>query len=75
MPVPVVIEYRRALDFKVEGRGASLNTSVGKAAAGMSRTVKIRLKPKKLGKVKLTFKATSSNAGGKTVKKRITVRK
>ena len=41
----------------------------------MSRTVKIKLKPKKLGKVKLTFKATSSDAGGKTVKKRITVRK
>jgi hypothetical protein len=38
-------------------------------------TVKVKLKAKKPGKVKLTFKVTSSNAGGKTVKQKIKVKK
>jgi hypothetical protein len=42
---------------------------------GFSKTVKVKLKFKKPGKVKLTFKVTSSNAGGKTVKKKITAKK
>ena len=61
--------------LKVKGRGVSFNTSVGKIGAMNTRTVKIKLKPKKPGKVKLAFKVTSKNAGGKTVKKRITVKK
>ena len=36
---------------------------------------KIKLKPKKPGKVKVTFKVTSKNAGGKTVKKKIKVKR
>ena len=59
--------------LKVSGRGVRFKTSVGKIAAGKSRTVKIKLKPTKPGKVKATFKVTSSNAGGKTVRKTITV--
>ena len=61
--------------LKVSGRGVSFNTSVGKIAAGKTKTVKVKLKPKKPGKVKATFKVTSSNAGGKTVKKTITVKR
>jgi hypothetical protein len=61
--------------LKVSGRGVSFNASVGKIAAGKSRTVKVKIKPKKTGRVRATFKVTSSNAGGKTVKKTITVRK
>jgi uncharacterized membrane protein len=61
--------------LKVSGRGVSFNTSVGKIAAKKTRTVKVKLKAKKAGKVKLTFKVTSSNAGGKTVKKKIKVKK
>jgi hypothetical protein len=61
--------------LKVKGKGVRLKTSVGKVAAGKTRTVKLKLKPKKPGKVKLTFKVTSSNAGGKSTKKKITVKK
>ena len=61
--------------LKVKGRGVSFNTSVGKIGPKKTRTVNVKLKPKKPGKVKATFKVTSKNAGGKTVKKKITVRK
>jgi Fe-S cluster biogenesis protein NfuA len=61
--------------LKVKGRGVSFNTSVGTVAAGKTRTVKIRLKARKPGKVKVSFKVTSKNAGGRTVKKKITVKK
>ncbi len=61
--------------LKVSGKGLSFNTSVGKIAAGKTRTVKVKVKPKKPGKVKASFKVTSKNAGGKTVKKTITVKK
>jgi uncharacterized membrane protein len=61
--------------LKVSGRGLSFNTSVGKIAAGKTRTVKVRVKPKKPGKVKARFKVTLSNAGGKTTNKKITVKK
>ena len=61
--------------LKVSGKGVSFNTSVGKIAAGKTKTVKVKLKAKKPGKVKVSFKVTSKNAGGKTVKEKITVRK
>jgi len=61
--------------IKVRGRGVSFNASVGKIPAGAAKTVKVNLKPKKSGKVKLTFKVTSANAGGKSTERRITVEK
>ena len=61
--------------LKVSGRGVSFNTSVGKIGAKKTRTVKVKVKPKKPGKVKAKFKVTSGNAGGKTVKKKIKVKK
>jgi hypothetical protein len=63
----------KGVRLKVSGRGISFDASVGKIAAGKSRTVKVKLKPRKTGKVKVTFKVTSSNAGSKTVKKTVTV--
>jgi len=60
--------------IRVFGGGVGARKSVGKIPAGKSRTIKVRLKFKKPGKIKATFKVTSSNAGGKTVKKTITVR-
>ena len=60
---------------KVKGRGVNFKKSIGKIGAKKTRTVKIRLKPKKPGKVKLKFKVTSKNAGGRTVKKKIRVKK
>ncbi len=50
------------------------NTSVGAIQGSTTRTVELKLKPKRPGKVKLTFKATSKDAGGKTAKK-ITAKK
>lgn len=65
----------KGVRLKVEGRGVSFNTSVGKIAAKKTKTVKVKLKAKKPGKVKVTFKVTSKNAGGKSVKKKIKVKK
>ena len=61
--------------LKVSGRGLRGKASVGAIQGGNARTVKVKLKFKKPGKVKATFKVTSSNAGGKTVTKKITVNK
>ena len=61
--------------IRVKGKGASAKKPVGKISAGKSKTVKVKVKFKKPGKVKLTFRATSSNAGSKSVKKKIKVKK
>jgi DNA-binding beta-propeller fold protein YncE len=65
----------KGVRLKVKGRGVSFNTSVGKIVAKKTKTVKVKLKAKKPGKVKVTFKVTSKNAGGKSVKKKIKVKK
>ena len=59
----------------VKGKGVTAKTTVGKIPAGTTKTIKVKLKPTKKGKAKLTFKATSSNAGAKTIERRITVRR
>ncbi len=59
---------------KMTGKGVSFNTSVGKIGAGKTRTVKVKLKARKKGKVKATFKATSKNGGQKSAKKTIRVK-
>ena len=58
----------------MSGRGVSFNTSVGKIGAKKTRTAKVRLKARKAGKVKVSFKVTSKNVGSKTVKKKIKVK-
>lgn len=59
----------------VSGRGISFNAPVGTINAGVTRTVTVRVKPKSVGKIKATFKATSSNGGSKTATKTVTVTK
>jgi len=61
--------------LQVKGMGVEAKRGVGKIAAGKSKSVKLELKFRKPGKVKLTFKVTSSNAGGKSARKTIRVRK
>ena len=61
--------------LKVSGRGISFNASVGVIQGGTTRIVKVKVKPKKPGKIKASFKVTSENAGGKTATKKITVKK
>jgi hypothetical protein len=58
----------------VSGRGIRFNATVGTINAGATRTANVRLRPKRTGRVKATFKVVSSNAGSKTVRKTITVR-
>ena len=59
----------------VSGRGISFNAPVGTINAGVTRTVSVKVKPKSIGKIKATFKATSGNAGSKTATKTVTVTK
>ena len=61
--------------LKVSGIGLSFNTSVGVIEGGATKTVKVKPKPKRTGKIKASFKVTSDNAGGKTISKTITVKK
>ncbi|HTU14266.1 MAG TPA: FG-GAP-like repeat-containing protein [Solirubrobacterales bacterium] len=60
---------------KASGRGVSARASAGSIPAGRAKTIKLRIKPKKTGKIKVTLKVTSANAGTKTVKKTVTVKK
>ncbi len=60
---------------KVSGKGLSGSGSRGSIAAGKSATVTLKVKPRKPGKIKASFRVTSKNAGGKNVKKTITVKK
>lgn len=59
----------------VRGRGVRSGASIGKIPAGSTRTVKVKLKPRKAGKSRLNFKLTTSNAGGMSKRQAITVRK
>jgi len=67
---------RRAtgVELKVRGMGADLVRRVGSVPAGSRKTVKVRVKPRRPGRGKLSFKATSSNAGTRKATRRIVVR-
>lgn len=65
----------KGVKLKVRGKGVKAKKSMGSIPAGKSKTVKVKVKLKKPGKVKASFKVTSRNAGGKTVRKRIKVKK
>lgn len=61
--------------LKVAGKGVSFNTSVGQIGAGGNRTVRVKAKFKRPGKVKATFTATASGGLKKVARKTVTVRK
>lgn len=63
------------LRLRVIGKGIERASPIGGIAAQESRTVKVALRPKKLGRIRTLFKVTSDNAGGKSVAKTITVKK
>lgn len=65
----------KGVKVKVTGRGVSAGRTIGSIAAGATKSTKLILKPGKPGKASLTFRVTSSNAGGKTFYRNITVRK
>jgi hypothetical protein len=55
--------------------GLHLGTSAAVIQGAMARTVKVKMEPKKPGKVMTSFKATSENAGGQTTTEKIKVKK
>ena len=61
--------------IKVSGKGVKSKKKVGSINAGATKKLKVKVKFKKPGKVKTTWKVTSGNAGGKTVKKKVKVKK
>ena len=62
------------LRITARGKGAGTSKKAGNLAAGKSKTVKLALKFKKKGKVRITFTVSSKNAGKKAVKKVVRVR-
>jgi hypothetical protein len=59
--------------LRVSGRGIAVNSTVGTVAAGVTRTVTVRVRPQRTGKVKGTFRVTSSNAGSKSATRTVRV--
>ena len=64
----------RGVKLKLAGAGSRAGTTVGKVPAGKTRTVEIKLRPKKSGKSKLTFTVTSKNAKRQSIQRQITVK-
>ena len=63
------------LKLQVRGKGVSAARNAGTLAAGSTKTLRITVRPKKNGKIKLTFRVNSSNAGNVTVTKTAAVLK
>ncbi len=60
---------------KVSGKGASGKATTGSIPAGAKRTVKVKVRMKRPGPIKLAFKVNSKNAGSHTVRKTVSVRR
>jgi hypothetical protein len=58
----------------VSGRGIRFNTAVGNINAGVTRVVNVRIRPTRKGRVNAGFRADSSNAGSRSIKKVFVVR-
>jgi hypothetical protein len=57
--------------LRVKGKGIRAKKSVGKIPGGRTRNVRVR--PRRPGKIKVSFRVSSDNAGGKTAIKKIRV--
>ena len=60
--------------LRISGRGVKVNVPVGRVGAGKSRTVRVRTRFVRKGKVRASFRLTSKNAGSKTVRRTIRVK-
>jgi subtilase family serine protease len=58
----------------VSGRGIRFNAPVGTINAGVTRTVNVRVRPTRTGRINAGFRADSSNAGSRSISKRFVVR-
>jgi len=59
---------------KMTGKGVKGKANAGKIGPGKTKTVKVKAKFSKKGKIKTTVKVTSGNAGKKNAKTKITVK-
>lgn len=60
--------------LRVSGRGVRVNTTAGKIAAGKTRTVRVKARFTRKGKIRASFRVTSKNAGKKTIRRTVRVR-
>ncbi|MDQ2623270.1 MAG: PKD domain-containing protein [Actinomycetota bacterium] len=58
---------------KVSGKGVTAKRSAGSILARKSKSVKLRVKPKKTGTVTLRFSVSASNAAAKSARKKVKV--
>ncbi len=65
----------KGVRLRVSGRGLKINSPVGQIGAKKTRTIRVNVRPRKTGKVRAQFRVTSNNAGKKTVKKTVRVRR
>ena len=65
----------RGVRVRVSSRGIRARSPVVRIGAGKSRTVRLKVRPRKAGKMSLRFKVTSNNAGKKMLNRRVTVRR
>jgi hypothetical protein len=61
--------------LRISGRGIRFNGLVGSVAPISSRTVSFRLRSFGVGRSRVSFSVVSNNAGSKTVRKTINVRR
>ncbi len=59
--------------LKVKGRGMGASLPIGDIPEEKSMSVMVRIKPRRIGRIKTTFKVTSANAGTKAIQKTIKV--
>jgi len=64
----------KKVKLKVTGKGVSGKASGGNIAPGKSKTVKVKVKFAKKGKIKATFKATAAKTAAKSGKKTVKVK-
>jgi hypothetical protein len=61
--------------LNAKGRGVSFSDAAGTIPAGTTERFRVKLKPRKAGKVKVTFEVTAANAGAGSAVKRLTVKR
>jgi hypothetical protein len=61
--------------LRIAGRGVKLNKKIGSIGASQTRTVRVKVKFRKPGKVKAQFRISSANAGGKVTNRVVRVRR
>lgn len=67
--------FATGVKLRVKGKGVKGRSHIGRIAPGRVKTVKVKLRFRKPGKVKLVFRVGSLNAGGKIARKTVIVRK